>query len=456
MRTASRISRISVTLLLFAIFVATACSSSSSELAATKTSVADFKTAPPTIAQTVAPSPKFIPIAGGVAIPESIAPQLDAIQDAVALIRGYKPDGIVDRQLLSREKLQDHLAVEFASAEVREAIEIDDRLFKLLGMVDGDLDLTGEYEILYGTQVVGLYQSETDQLFVVEDDETSELSLLEEVTYSHEYYHLVQDDRFDLDQLQQNVEGNRDAELALVALIEGDATSLQTQYLLENVSVNRILASIDTLTETLSDIPDAPLPLQRSLEFPYLEGAEFVDRLSDSQLLNSYVTLPASTEQILHPEKYLAGEIPIDVQLPDLAGFPGEGWSLFHKNVLGEFMIALWLESLGSADAEIAAAGWAGDRFALLDGPAGERAFAAIIEWDDPLEDAAQFAGTLAAALDRSDEYVLLANDETTFGWQSDQGTTLLQLHAGGRICVVVAPDLESGEKLLLALADQT
>ena len=452
MITVSRTSTIPAALLLLVAFLATACSSSSSELAPAVTSVADSKSAEPTIAQTVTPSPEFIPIEGGVAIPAAIAPQLDAIQTAVESIRGYKPGGEVHRQLLPREKLREHFEAEFQRDELLMEIEIEDRLFKLLGMIDGDLDLIEEYKVLFGTQVAGLYQSETDRLFVVEDDDTEELSLLEEIAYSHEYFHLVQDVRFDLDQLQDDVEGNRDAEFALVSLIEGDATVLGTQYLLQNVSGDRLIDSIESLTKTLADIPKAPFALQRQLEFPYEEGAEFVERLSDAQLLNTYADLPASTEQIIHPKKYLAGEAPILVDLPDLAGRLGEGWSLFHEDVLGEFTIALWLSSLDSADADIAAAGWGGDGFALLDGPNGERAFAAIIKWDEPQEDGAQFTGFLAAALDRSEAYAALANDERTFGWQSDQGITLVQIQASGTISVVVAPDIESGEKLLLAL----
>ena len=101
--------------------------------------------------------------------------------------------------------------------------------------------------------------------------------------------------------------------------------------------MDRVVGSLESLTEALADIPDAPFALQRSLEFPYQEGTQFVERLTDAQLLNSYVDLPASTEQIIHPEKYLAGEFPIVVKLPDLAGRLGEGWLKFNEDVLGEF-----------------------------------------------------------------------------------------------------------------------
>ena len=141
MITVSRTSTIPAALLLLVAFFATACSSSPSELAPAETLVADSKTAEPTIAQTATPSPEFIPIEGGVDIPAAIAPQLDAIQAAVEAIRGYKPGGVVNRQLLPRAKLREHFEAEFQRDELLMEIEIEDRLFKLLGMIDGDLDL---------------------------------------------------------------------------------------------------------------------------------------------------------------------------------------------------------------------------------------------------------------------------------------------------------------------------
>ena len=57
--------------------------------------------------------------------------------------------------------------------------------------------------------------------------------------------------------------------------------------------------------------------------------------------VNAYFTkMPESTEQILHPEKYAAGEAPIAVTLPaDLATQLGAGWTVPLQDTFGEFQL---------------------------------------------------------------------------------------------------------------------
>jgi len=71
---------------------------------------------------------------------------------------------------------------------------------------------------------------------------------------------------------------------------------------------------------------------------------------------------PVSSEQILHPHKYIAGEQPVKVTIPDLAKLVG-GASVLHENTLGEIGVSVLLsESAGSLLAGRAASGWGGDR----------------------------------------------------------------------------------------------
>ena len=54
--------------------------------------------------------------------------------------------------------------------------------------------------------------------------------------------------------------------------------------------------------------------------------------------------MPESTEQILHADKYTAGEAPIAVTLPaDLATRLGPGWSVPLQDTFGEFQLGIWL-----------------------------------------------------------------------------------------------------------------
>ena len=83
----------------------------------------------------------------------------------------------------------------------------------------------------------------------------------------------------------------------------------------------------------------------------------------------AYTRLPASSEHILHPDKYIAGESPEEIALPDLARehFAGD-WELLDMDTLGElgFRIIFNAFDLNVETAHAAAAGWHGDQYAVF------------------------------------------------------------------------------------------
>ena len=112
----------------------------------------------------------------------------------------------------------------------------------------------------------------------------------------------------------------------------------------------------------------APRVLKQSLQFPYAYGVGFVQALlregSWKRVDRSYGAPPASTEQVMHPAKYLADERPVHVDLPEVSRLLGAGWRRADADVSGEFGYYLVLEATnGEADAARGAAGWAGDRY---------------------------------------------------------------------------------------------
>ena len=98
-----------------------------------------------------------------------------------------------------------------------------------------------------------------------------------------------------------------------------------------------------------------------------------------------FTKMPESTEQILHPDKYTAGEAPIKVTLPDdLATRLGTGWSVPLQDTFGEYQLGIWLREGGvvGSEATAAAAGWGGDRLAVMEGPDGAWAVVLDTTWD--------------------------------------------------------------------------
>jgi hypothetical protein len=141
-----------------------------------------------------------------------------------------------------------------------------------------------------------------------------------------------------------------------------------------------------------------PLILRRQLEFPYTEGFQFATALDDrggyDDVNAAIATPPASTEQILHPDKYFAHEAPVDISgvpvpdVPDCATMAAA-----YSQTMGE----LGIQILAAGDdrpavdipgfptdwphAEIAA-GWGGDRLVMYEGCSGEWSIIWKTVWD--------------------------------------------------------------------------
>ena len=119
---------------------------------------------------------------------------------------------------------------------------------------------------------------------------------------------------------------------------------------------------------------------------------------------------PTSTEQVLHPQKYVSGEGPVAVSLPDVADALGEDWEEVYSDVMGEFFLRTYLETrTAEPAAALAAAGWGGDRYALLRGPGDEYALVSLIEWDTG-QDAREFLNAMTSTGSVSDEDFLDLN----------------------------------------------
>jgi hypothetical protein len=120
----------------------------------------------------------------------------------------------------------------------------------------------------------------------------------------------------------------------------------------------------------------------------------------------AFSRLPASTQQILHPDMYAADKKPVAVSLDAvaIAARLGAGWKATAADTLGEFQIGSWLRArgvtgaAGGISADTAAAGWGGDRYALIDGPNGAYALAILATWDTST-DAAEFATAATEAV---------------------------------------------------------
>jgi hypothetical protein len=281
----------------------------------------------------------------------------------------------------------------------------DEAILRRLGLIDRGVDLRAVSASLYGEGgVAGYYDPRSKRLRIVTGAATGS-RVLQEVTLAHELAHSLEDQRFGLSPEEAS---NDDRALARLALIEGSATLVMERYLLRYFSAEEALAGV--LGSAFSTGPDLPPFLQAQLLFPYTGGMAFVQSLLQRAGgrwalvdLADRVRPPDSTEQVLHPEKYLRVEEPLPVSL---AVRLGAGWRRSAAGVWGEWATS---ELVG----EDAAAGWGGDRYELWQGPGGD-VLAMRWRWDTR-RDAREFA---VAARDRLDATAVTASgDAVTLVW---------------------------------------
>jgi hypothetical protein len=102
-------------------------------------------------------------------------------------------------------------------------------------------------------------------------------------------------------------------------------------------------------------------------------------------------------EQVLHPEKYLDRvDEPVEVALPEV----GRAMPDF-EGTLGEFLIRVLLRAGPAGEsAATAAAGWGGDRYAVLGADGGSYRLVWRSVWDSE-SDAREFRDALKAYVDQ-------------------------------------------------------
>jgi hypothetical protein len=241
----------------------------------------------------------------------------------------------------------------------------------------------------------GFYLSETKEMYVLGQE--SDLEAESRAILAHEFTHALQDQHFDLQKLMPPDSDDYDRQLALSALVEGDAvwtTGLYARSYMPSGDYFKLKYAGAPLPP--EDSPDFPYYLGELGAFPYYYGDIFVGEVLDNNLYEFeavnkvFADPPASTEQILHPEKYLTErDEPLPVAMPPLTDTLGTGWTYEHGATIGEFSLLFLLDYNYADDPDSAAAGWGGGRYDLY--TKGEDALLITVTRWDTEDDAIEF-----------------------------------------------------------------
>jgi hypothetical protein len=303
---------------------------------------------------------------GGAAAGPATAP-VSTIARRVEALRDLRYDRLPVPQRVSGDQARRDGLSDFDRSEPARARAVEEELLELLGLLPPGSSLRKEEASLFGEGVAGYYDPRTGRLKVVAGSGTSTRALTE-TTLAHELTHALEDQRFHLLDDQSSAGGD-DGALARLALVEGTATEIMTRYAARYIPRGELLAS--ALGSAFAPTGDLPPFEETQTVFPYVAGQAFVSYLlgraggrwalvDDAEKLRP----PASTEQVMHPERYLRADQPKPVRI---AAGPvlGAGWTRVHAGSWGEFATRELLADGGGGGAEAAAAGWGGDRVEL-------------------------------------------------------------------------------------------
>lgn len=252
-------------------------------------------------------------------------------------------------------------------------------------------DLQAYSRLVADPGLIGYYEPGTATFSLV-DAETSP-GTLGRWLQIHDFVHDLQDEQHELGQIYNAIPG-ADARAALLAFVEGEANYLQSRYLeggyFDQGELAEIGAALSSARLDLSQ--DIPPFLMNRYEFAHSAGSTFVralDSESDFAALDmAWRNLPQSTEQILHPDRYLRADVPVNVTLEALEEVLGEDWRLVKQDTFGEFHLREYLQSrLTESDAGAAATGWGGGRYAVYFNEADEETIMVLrLAWDESNE----------------------------------------------------------------------
>ena len=392
------------------------------------------------------PSPITTPGVSASAMPAASATPMPS-GEAAAIYREIEDQVIAERGLPATERLEPTIITEaearkqiaerYRAKNPPDTIATAEATLKALGLLAPDASLESLYLDLIGSQVAAFYVPETGKIFVI--SKTGSIGAVEKTYFSHEFTHALQDQNFGTD---VNVKGQGDRSLARLSLLEGDASLLMARWMIQHLDSDELQELLQIDPEVMAQLERMPAILRETLLFPYQQGLILVNGLwakgGWKAVDAAYGRPPDSTEQVLHPEKYEAGEKPVDVPLDAdaLATAMGTGWSGTPEDTLGEFQLSVWLRENGikALAAGDAAEGWGGDRLAYLRGPNGAYALVMRTAWDSAAE-AAEFltaAGTVVGDEGSSGTVVRTSPSEVVVVLASDGGALNAAVDAAG------------------------
>lgn len=259
---------------------------------------------------------------------------------------------------------------------------------RALGIIEPGVNLADQVKRLSTGSVTAFYDVKANELVIREGNLTPFVLK----TIVHELVRADYDQHFELDR-PDLMAPDDETGVAWDSLVEGAASRIESRFIaaLPDKDKQSVQAEQQRLAGQLpKDLPDYVLV---QYAFPFGSGPRFADALMSNggaaRVNAAFQAPPRTTEQIIHPDLFLAGEGPKPLADPAADG------PVVRSGSLGQLMLSLMLaQVLEPGDAESAADAWGADRYVAWQN-GGQTCVRLAITMDTP-EKAAEMGAALA------------------------------------------------------------
>ncbi len=368
---------------------------------------------------------------------------VDEVLSDMSNLLGLPQTEPLKKTLRSREEIRAYILRQMDEDKDADKRAIDEKILKKLGLIPKDFPLDSYMVDLLSEQIAGLYDPKGKEFYIADWIPAAD----QREVMAHELTHALQDQHYQIDPWRDAAKPNDDAETARDAVLEGAAFVAQLDYCMKKQACG---GKGSQSAEDFPVLQKAPPFLKDDLLFPYIDGANFAQRilLTRGGWAGFHIVFenpPVSTQQILHPDLYLRGVVPQDVKLPDLSLDLPKEWKNLDSNILGEFGLQEFLKQfLGEERANDLSPVWAGDRYAFYENQKTKESILLLRFHTAGEPDATRLLGGLSEAFEK--KYTKrdnLTRRPNFFSFDSDRGGVFLR--CSGTDCV----SLEGGDRKL-------
>ena len=331
-------------------------------------------------------------LGSGESRPRELCGEVPAISRELAAITGLGWKRPVPCDFITKDQVNEFLKKRVKEVATPQEIRAEELTLKKFGLAPQDFDLASSTIDLLTEQAAAFYDYNKKRLFITE----STASETEQPVLAHELAHALADQNFNLAKYIRQGRKNDDGSTARLAVMEGQATWLMSEYLARrggqtlrgNPGMAAMMAGLgDSGGGQFPVFDNAPLYLRRTLIFPYTKGLVFQDKVLEHDGSRAFGEVfekpPISTQQILHPEAYFAGLKPSAPAVPEAN--LGSGYKPLVGGTLGELEHAILIEQYTDKErAREIAPHWSGCTFELRENrKAGRVVLLYAVKWDD-------------------------------------------------------------------------